>query len=911
MQICSPIRSMANTSWSKANLVAHPYDPMRNVQKTHALTWVVSLGRRLLRLRRQKNSHTKYIRIHAHDRKSFPFRQNFRESRKHLATRAVWPKNFNTEEHSDNDTHQITYWLERKSTKPTKRKTGRCGNHIVAPQNKSQHGGTHRHAPTRKSPIHMGNTAARVRSSTMYANRAKMLAIMAAGPATPMRSQIQQWHKSLNVLTRADTNIPIKNRWTRHRDLFFLHAKYCGDHINLVAHIVRLKSWNLLCKRQRWSFAPEQTCWSLGHVRNHGGMGHKSNTGESTDNNTHRITYNQNGNLQTLETLVARLGMHPGRCGDHIVAPQDKSQHGGTHGHAPTRESPKHIHTQQRLSFFCLQEFSRVAKHVGNHGKWTFHSNVVPTSTGTEIESRFHHSLPRQRANMPISNRWLVKPTTSTTKHCGDLFVVTIVLCHIGGTPPRGPALESPLFMTRTASVAWLPAFLRIAWTRSKYGGLPEELRCKRPLWQPHTHIEWRTDKNGNLQTCKTQIGVMEKNFPIGRCADSTRRLTTVANLVAHIRTLQSGNLQHTCATTLVDSLPPEFTRVAQIAGNRGAWPTPPMREESTVTQIDVRTHQNGKVQTYESKIGEPRHQNVCTPNIVATTSRPHQANLVAYILTVQRWNPHNNAHRWSCPFHQNSRGSSAQTSLLSWPLGSPFQRGAHCNKHTHTHIDSRTHNALPLELTDIPISSRQTRRANDLHNQALRLSHSDDHGPKPTWWHTSLRSNAGISTIHAKKQRWSFHVQPTRGSLGQVRDRSSARQTESEACLQHLEIGARCKSCGFTQPEAQQHFNEWCLKSRKTPFVCWKINCRKCPRSSVKPARITSASTSPWSACTVPFGPDDGVVELQARASRVGLQEYGGEQAPDKRLIGANCNPNFWTHHSVINPCSDLQRVF
>ena len=70
----------------------------------------------------------------------------------------------------------------------------------------------------------------------------------------------------------------------------------------------------------------------------------------------------------------------------------------------------------------------------------------------------------------------------------------------------------------------------------------------------------------------------------------------------------------------------------------------------------------------------------------------------------------------------------------------------------TNRHIESRTHYSLPRELTDIPISSHQTRRANDLHNQALRLSHSDDHGPKPTWWHTSSRSNAGISTIRAKK---------------------------------------------------------------------------------------------------------------------------------------------------------------
>ena len=55
-----------------------------------------------------------------------------------------------------------------------------------------------------------------------------------------------------------------------------------------------------------------------------------------------------------------------------------------------------------------------------------------------------------------------------------------------------------------------------------------------------------------------------------------------------------------------------------------------------------------------------------------------------------------------------------------------------------------RTTYSLFRELTDIPISNHWTRRANDLNNQTLRLSHSDDHGPKPTWWHKSSRSSAG-----------------------------------------------------------------------------------------------------------------------------------------------------------------------
>ena len=83
----------------------------------------------------------------------------------------------------------------------------------------------------------------------------------------------------------------------------------------------------------------------------------------------------QKGHLRTLETLIARLGMYPARCGDHIVAPQDKSQLGGTHGHAPTRESPIHINKQQRWSFFCLPEFSRVAKLLAIMAAWPTNSN--------------------------------------------------------------------------------------------------------------------------------------------------------------------------------------------------------------------------------------------------------------------------------------------------------------------------------------------------------------------------------------------------------------------------------------------------------------------------------------------------------------------------------------------------------
>ena len=192
----------------------------------------------------------------------------------------------------------------------------------------------------------------------------------------------------------------------------------------------------------------------------------------------------------------------------------------------------------------------------------------MPTSTRTDIESRTHHSLPQTCRSKTAG---LVKLTTCTTKRGGDLFVVTLALCHTGGTPSRGTALEYALSMPRTALIPSLPAALRIARTRFKMTHTSNDLVTRTEIYKhtKHKSVSWK------------------KNFPIGRCADLTRRSTATANLVAHIRTLHRCNLQDTCATMLVGSLPPEFTRLAQRAGNHGAFATPPTRKESTLTQID------------------------------------------------------------------------------------------------------------------------------------------------------------------------------------------------------------------------------------------------------------------------------------------------------------------------------------
>ena len=366
-----------------------------------------------------------------------------------------------------------------------------------------------------------------------------------------------------------------------------------------------------------------------------------------------------------------------------------------------------------------------MSKQICNHGRWATNSNAVPTAPDTNIESRTHHLLPRQFTNMPFSN--------SRPRHANDLhnqtwwrsFVVTLVLCHIDGTPPRGPALESHLFMTKNS----VGRFLRIAWTRSQ---------SRRPAERtPMQENTLTTTSNDALTTTKiiqrheTQIGVMQNNYPIGRCADSTQRPKTEANLVAHIRTLQSGNLQDTCATNAG-----RFPSSRIHASRPKSWQSWHFGNPSNAGRINSHTNtltysRNKKAQTSESKIGELGiRTNFCTPNIAATTSRPpwSEANLVANILTVGvHTTMRLNAGRVPSTRIQVGRVNKQVCNHGRWATNSNAVSTA-----TNRYIESRTHYSLPREPTDIPISSHQTRRANDLHNQALRLSHSDDHGPKP-----------------------------------------------------------------------------------------------------------------------------------------------------------------------------------
>ena len=63
-------------------------------------------------------------------------------------------------------------------------------------------------------------------------------------------------------------------------------------------------------------------------------------------------------------------------------------------------------------------KFTRIAKHVRNHGGWTGNSNAMPTSRETELESRTHYNGNGRTSRWKFAG--LDMPTTCTPKHRSD-----------------------------------------------------------------------------------------------------------------------------------------------------------------------------------------------------------------------------------------------------------------------------------------------------------------------------------------------------------------------------------------------------------------------------------------------------------------------------------------------------------
>ena len=145
--------------------------------------------------------------------------------------------------------------------------SGPCGHNIEAPQ-KQWPTWKHTSSGSRAEILsHMGNNAGRVPSTTMNANRAKMLAIMAAGPATPMRYAVP--NSTVTQNDERDHHNGHKHPNQKPLDSksrpFIFHTKKCGDHLvtkpsQLGDTHSRAPTLESPCTRLRWSFDFQHFC---------------------------------------------------------------------------------------------------------------------------------------------------------------------------------------------------------------------------------------------------------------------------------------------------------------------------------------------------------------------------------------------------------------------------------------------------------------------------------------------------------------------------------------------------------------------------------------------------------------------------------------------------------------------------
>ena len=413
--------------------------------------------------------------------------------------------------------------------------TGRCGHHIVAPQNKSQLGSTHRHAPTRKSPIHMGHNPGRVPSTTMCANRAKMLAVMAAGPATPMRSQIQQRHKSLNVLTRHPGQKSLDSPSSPFFCTPFIVATTSWPRqANLVTHIVALPRWNLRAKDCVGRLTSNIYADRLDTFATNTPIRKKTPTITHIESRTH-----QNGNLQTLETQIARLGMK------NILQPravETTSRRLKIEANLVAqivtlqRVNLQYTYATTLVAFISTRNLASREKRLAIMAN----EHSIRTPYPLQQEQKSNHALTTHLHGNPRTCRsqtaGLVMPTTCTTKRSGDLFVVTVVLCHIGGTPSRGPALEYALFMARTALVAFCGSLGHVSQSRRPGQRTPMQ---ENTLTTTHTSNELvtRTEIHTHTKHKSVSWAKISQSGAVQTQRDVSKQKTTWWHAIARSKT--------------------------------------------------------------------------------------------------------------------------------------------------------------------------------------------------------------------------------------------------------------------------------------------------------------------------------------------------------------------------------------
>ena len=194
---------------------------------------------------------------------------------------------------------------------------------------------------------------------------------------------------------------------TEHKTLSckrFLPTWRCGHHIVAPQHKSQHGSTNPHAQTPK-SPIPGQQCWScpflnnvresLENVGSHGGLAKKLQCGRTlrqrhTSNNV--LTRQEINETHRKQVGVMQKSVtQPGAVATTQRPPWSSANLVGPLSPAPTLESPN-THGQQREGCPFLQNLRASREKGSDHGGWTNHSNVVPTSTVTQIDSLTHQN---------------------------------------------------------------------------------------------------------------------------------------------------------------------------------------------------------------------------------------------------------------------------------------------------------------------------------------------------------------------------------------------------------------------------------------------------------------------------------------------------------------------------------------
>ena len=172
--------------------------------------------------------------------------------------------------------------------------------------------------------------------------------------------------------------------------------------------------------------------------------------------------------------------------------------------------------------------------------------------------------------------------------------------------------------------------------------------------------------------------------------------------------------------------------------------------QENTTTMTHTSNHVLSRTEIHKHTKHKPLSCERCPqPGAVATTSWRLKT-----ITNSKHASSHSNAaianthgqQRWSCPSLHNSRVSRENVA----DHGGWTNHSNAIPNSTMTEINECTHHNGTTQTSTAKTEGLGIRTSLCTHPTLWR-PHRDHPDPKPTWWHSSSRSNAGMPTIHAK----------------------------------------------------------------------------------------------------------------------------------------------------------------